>query len=248
MLDFVAKKVGAAMGLNAPPPPRYSIPEALPGLKASSGADLAKVGGFSPKAGAKPPEQMSPAAYMRTALNEQGDAIPATRALAHNLPPDKGVLWAVDSCKSVDGQMTQSDLSAMNAAEAYLANPTARNRLAAGQAAAGTDFQGPGAFAAQAAALSGPKMPVPSSPGALAAAENPAAECVAGAVMIAAALKGGLLKPGSIAAPAASAAAPIPSAPVVATAVVVPSQASPEMAHALKPFIDRGLQLAAGTG
>ena len=263
MLNFFSKKIALMTGTAAPPPPKaptFEVPTSLPNLKATTGADLAKVGGFKPAPGAVDPATQTPSQFLGDALNQRQEAMPATRAIAHNMNGNDGVKWAVDSCKTVQGKMTEPDQAALKAADDYLAKPTPAKQALAAEAAGKTDFQGPGAWAAKAAALVKPEGTAPTaatpampalSPHLAAAAANPSAECVAGAVALSAALASGKAPPPpaaeipKVAAPALDLKAPTVALAAPAPTAPDPNQAA-QTANALKPFIDRGLQIAAG--
>jgi len=164
MLNFFSKKIASMTGTASPPPPKaptFEVPASLPNLKAKTGADLAQVGGFKPAPGATDPAAQTPSQFLGDALNQRQEALPATRAIAHNMKGNDGVKWAVDSCKTVQGKMTEPDQAALKAADDYLAKPTAAKQALAAEAAGKTDFQGPGAWAAKAAALVKPEGATP---------------------------------------------------------------------------------------
>jgi hypothetical protein len=254
MFDLFSNKPKPAGAI--PPPknaPVFDVPDELPKLQAHTGAELAQAGGFPSPAGATDPANQSAAEFLRRALNERQEVLPVTKALAHHLPATEAVQWAVDSCRAVSDKLTPTDLAATGAAEAFLANPSDQTREAAAAAAARTDFQGPGAWAAKAASLAespvvaalrasmGDDAAVPL------AVKNPTAECVAGAVALAAGLAAGAV---AATPPAASlATAGLPSAAAAATPTTSPSPDPAERlqaAKAFQPFITRGLQIAAG--
>ncbi|HEY2588580.1 MAG TPA: hypothetical protein VGI81_22755 [Tepidisphaeraceae bacterium] len=83
-------------------------------------------------------------------------APPTIESLATKMPDRKGVLWAVESCKLVKSKMSPLDQQASAAAEQWVKQPTPANQAAAAAAAKKTDYQGPGAWAAQAVAWAPP--------------------------------------------------------------------------------------------
>src|SRR5580658_6428878 len=103
--------------------------------------------------------------------------------LAQGMPEKESVGWACKSSAKVGDKLEPADKSALSAAQAWVKNPTPANKMAAAAAAAKTNFQGPGAWAAQGAAWA-------KTPGAPAAptAPNLTGHAVAGSVMLAAAL------------------------------------------------------------
>lgn len=89
----------------------------------------------------------------KTVPNAPAPTIPD---LAGQLGDRKGVLWAVESCKLVNSKMTPLDQQACAAAEQWAKAPTPANHAAAAAAAKKTDYQGAGAWAAQAVAWAPP--------------------------------------------------------------------------------------------
>jgi len=185
--------------------------------------------------------------------------------LAHGLPARESVGWACKSSAKVSDKLAPSDKTALQSAQAWVKNPTPANQAAAAAAAAKTNFQGPGAWAAQGAAWS--KAPgAPARPGAPAVPGAPAApnltgHAVAGSVMLAAALsvpKAPVMKEPTLQAPA------VPKAPTFqAPKLAVPKFAMPKAptlappppptlpqrtatAKIHQPFIDMGHGIASG--
>jgi hypothetical protein len=238
MFSLLAKKVGAIAAVGDTPGTRIVVPSDLPLLQAQSGADLAKFGGFARTPGSPAPESLSPAEFLSSALNERKEALPVTKAIAQALPEKESVQWAVVSANSVSPKLSVADRSALERAEQYLKTPSPATQRAAAAAAANTDFQGPGAWAAQAASLVGSAPTV--TPG-----RSPLADCVAGAVALAA----GLSTKKSPVPPALIATIPGASSPAAPTSVAA-APANPSgsdmarLAEALKPFIESGLKIA----
>jgi hypothetical protein len=185
--------------------------------------------------------------------------------LAHGMPERESVGWACKSSAKVSDKLAPSDKTALQSAQAWVKNPTPANQAAAAAAASKTNYQGPGAWAAQGAAWS--KTPgAPAKPG-TPAAPNLAGHAVAGSVMLAAALsvpKAPAMKEPTLQAPTAPKAptlqAPtLPKAPTfqvpkfavpkVPTVAPPPPPTPPERAAAAKvhkPFIEMGHGIASG--
>ena len=72
--------------------------------------------------------------------------------LAHGMPERESVGWACKSSAKVADKLEPVDKSALHAAQEWVKNPTPATQSAAAAAAAKTNFQGPGAWAAQGAA------------------------------------------------------------------------------------------------
>jgi hypothetical protein len=125
--------------------------------------------------------------------------------LAHGLPERESVGWACKSSAKVSDKLEPADKSALGAAQNWVKNPTPANQSAAAAAAAKTNYQGPGAWAAQGAAWA-------KTPGAPATPATPSltGHAVSGSVMLAAAKSAGKL-------PAAPQAPALPTAPKAPT-------------------------------
>jgi hypothetical protein len=192
---------------------------------------------------------------------------PTIDSLAREMPERKGVLWAVESSKLVKSKTTPVDQQATEAAEAWAKDPTPANHAAAAAAVKKTDHQGPGAWAAQAAAWSHPTgNPSPtalavksgSAPHAAPGAPNPAVSlvsvAVAGSVALAAALFAGA-KPPAPQQPAAPQALGPPNAPGKLAVPPMPAVPQPpaapgpaelaKIAKVHKAFIDLGQKILA---
>jgi len=190
--------------------------------------------------------------------------------LAHGMPERESVGWACKSSAKVGDKLEPADKSAMHAAHEWVKNPTPANKSAAAAAAAKTNYQGPGAWAAQGAAWS----KTPGAP-ATGAAPNLTGHAVSGSVMLSAAKASGKMPASSTAstAPTSSTASSAstspksamsfksPTAPTAPTSPTAPQMAAPktptapppqtpaeraEMAKIHQPFIDQGHAIASG--
>ncbi len=210
----------------------FNVPAALPRLEGQSAAAISQRAGQAPLAGA--PDR--PAGYIDALLKQQRP-VEAAGVLAHGLPEKDGVRWAADSSEMVAAKQTPADAAATQAAKQWIAQPTSANQAAAADAASKAGHGGPGAWAAQAAAWTGP-----SAPAAAATAPGPlVSKAVLGSVMLSAAMnKPGLQIP----------AVPTLNTPTVAAPAqpALPPEATSgsELCAVYKPFLDRGLQIAAG--
>jgi hypothetical protein len=171
--------------------------------------------------------------------------------LAHGMPERESVGWACKSSAKVADKLHPADKTALQAAQAWVKNPTPANQSGAAAAAAKTNFQGPGAWAAQGAAWA--KTPgAPATP----ATPNLTGHAVAGSVMLAAAVSAP--KAPAVAAPALPKPAvpkaptfqvPKVAAPKVPTLAPPPPPTLPQRTAAAKihqPFIDMGHGIASG--
>ncbi len=178
--------------------------------------------------------------------------------LAHGMPENESVGWACKSSAKVADKLEPADKSALQAAQGWVKNPTPATQKAAAAAAAKTNFQGPGAWAAQGAAWA----KTPGAP-AVPAAPNLTGHAVAGSVMLAAAKSAGKLpviqapalhmptlpKAPTLQAPKLA----LPKAPTLAAPqIAVPKPLPPplperiEMAKVHQPFIEQGHRIASG--
>lgn len=172
-------------------------------------------------------------------------------AMAEEMTPRDGVDWAVQSARKVDPEMlSEEDLAALDAAEAWAADPCEESVAACEAALKDIDYQGPGAFAALAAisapagsalaaGAGGAGAGVAAAPAAATAA-GIAPKAVAGAVKLSAALANGQ-KPAAIEAAEASEA---DDADTAAAAAEPADDSDPDKtAEALKPYIDNGREI-----
>jgi hypothetical protein len=183
--------------------------------------------------------------------------------LAHGMPERESVGWACQSSAKVADKLEPADKTALQAAHQWVKNPTPANKATAAAAAAKTNFQGPGAWAAQGAAWS----KSPPAPGAPATPQPPGltGHAVSGSVMLAAAKASGKLPaaPTIPSAPKAPTLPTLPKAPALpgipkAPAFKAPVPPAPpkiqppslaqraETAKIHQPFIDLGKEIASG--
>jgi hypothetical protein len=170
--------------------------------------------------------------------------------LAHGMPQRESVGWACKSSAKVADKLEPADKSALDAAHNWVKNPTPANQAAAAAAAAKTNYQGPGAWAAQGAAWA-------KTPGAPShAAPHLTGHAVAGSVMLAAAKMSGKMPAVPAAPKAPTLAAPKLAAPTLPT-LKAPTLAAPaapamplaqrvEVAKIHQPFIELGQGIASG--
>jgi len=233
-------------GLGAPEAPVFKVPAVLPKLQSLTAKELLEKTGVSAIAGGPDLTKISVSELLGNLLNQRQDMLGATKTLAHALPPKTGVKWAADSARAVEAKLPPEQKDALRAADAFHENPSAANRDAAAKAAAKAGPAGPGGLAAQAASLcdvpDGPPVP---------GGATLVPTCVTGAVVLAASIS-----PPSIAkmpetSPIPSRigevpATPVPTVPVAVPAVPPNSPAAIKNALAFKPFLERGVALAAG--
>ena len=228
------------------------VPTHLPKIQAPTAAQICQEFKPSPAAQKLLTPQQTPAQYLQAMQDNQ---LPedSVKTLAYGMPERESVWWATQSAQKVANPANSADAAAIKAAEAWVKNPTALTKQQATAAAAKTNFQTPGAWAAQGAAWSQPAVPTVPAPG-MPAAPRLTPHAVSGAVMLA----------------AASAAGKIPAVPQVqvppmnAPALAKPNIVAPklnvppppkvelspaeqaEMAQATNPFIQSGLDIASG--
>ena len=135
-----------------PPAPQFApVPPELPRISERSAAELCKECKPDPAALQLLNPQQTPAQFLAV-LQERNLGADMVKVLAQGLPDREGVAWAVKCALKVADKLPAADALAMRAAEAWVKDPTAERQAAAAAAAQRTDFQGPGAWAAQAAA------------------------------------------------------------------------------------------------
>ncbi len=154
--------------------------------------------------------------------------------LAHGMPERESIGWACQSSSKVADKLEPADKSALQAAHQWVRNPTPANKAAAAAAAAKTNYQGPGAWAAQGAAWS----KSPTAPGAPATPQlaGLTGHAVSGSVMLAAAKAAGKLPavPQMPAIPKAPTVPTIPKAPTLPTLPKAPTLPTMPKAPAFK--------------
>jgi hypothetical protein len=175
------------------------------------------------------------------ALAQGGLYADAVAFLSNALQDKAAVRWAVESARLVADQLPENEVGALEAADSW-ANGSAS--VAGLQDALGeTAFQGPGSWAAQAAAWAAENA-LPGGPG------NLVPKAVEGAVKLAAAMAAGSWSPPEIEQREQLATAAASEAALADTATEVVSQAldPAELAalnEALKPFVELALEMAA---
>ena len=228
------------------------VPPQLPKIQAKTAAEITKTSQPSPEAKALLTPEQTPSQYLGK-LQEKQMGGEMVKTMAHGMPDREGVHWAAQSADKVSDKLPPSDVQAMKAAQTWAKNPTTENQTAAAAAAAKTNYNGPGALAAQGAAWAQPTTPAASSASA-AAAPRMTPHAVTGAVLMAAAIKANP----ALAAPKVQAPgfqAPTLTAPALEAPQMAGSQAPPPtvppavQAQTFKeqhPFIAMGLDIASG--
>ena len=165
-----------------------------------------------------------------TALQKGSFSQDHIQFLAHGMPARESVGWACKSSAKVADKLAPADKTALQSAQAWVKNPTPANQSAAAAAAAKTNFQGPGAWAAQGAAWAKPPG-APAVPG----APSLTGHAVSGSVMLAAAMSSPKFKPPTP--PAMPTAPAIPKAPALPTMPKVPTLQAPQFAVPKVPTV-----------
>ena len=191
------------------------------------------------------------------ALQENQMSTDSINLLAHGMPEQEAVGWACKSTETVADKLGPADTEALEAAQAWVANPCEGTMEAASAAAAATDFQSPAAWAAQGAAWSPEASGIPAAD--IAVPAGLTGKAVAGSVMLAAALS----VPGApeitvpeITAPelpevpsldlqAPDLAIQAPEIPEVPSLEMTPKQQA-AVAKIHQPYIDTGIEIASG--
>lgn len=246
MFGKLFKSVGSALGV-APEAPVFEVPATLPKIQAANAAELVAKAGLDVPPGAPNPATQTPAQFLGEKLNKEQDMLGATKAIAHGLPEKDGLKWATDSAKLVEAKLPPEQKEALAAAEAFNANPSLATREAAAAAADKAGMLGPGGLAAKAASVAqAPNAPV------VEGGSKVLPSLVTGAVVLAASLSPKGAKP-IVEKPAEPKLAlpeiEIPKTPAAPLKAVTPPPGSEDAiktANTFKPFIERGLQLAAG--
>ena len=127
------------------------VPALLPKIAATTAAEICIECEPDPVALKLLTPEQTPAQYLAL-LQERNLGSDMVKVLAEGLPDREGVAWAVRCALKVVDRLPVAEVRALRAAEAWVKHPTAEGQAVAGAAARKTDFQGPGAWAAQAAA------------------------------------------------------------------------------------------------
>jgi hypothetical protein len=248
------------------------ITPSLPKITAPTAAEVCQGYQPSPEAQSLQVPGQTPAQYLQALKQHQlsGESI---KFLAHGMPDREATWWATQSAQKVAPPSNPADLAAIQAADAWVKNPTPATQQAAAAAAAKTDYQTPGAWAAQAAAWSqppapalpaapavpaapgvaGPKVAIPGQPPVLTPPPTPrlAPLAASGAVMLAAAHAAKPPMPKAPSAPAIAlekpalpAVPPLPKPPEPPKPMTPHERAATAKAH--QPFINTGMDIASG--
>ena len=232
------------------------VPQQLPKISAPTAAEIVPQTNPSPEAqkilAANP--QQTPSQYLN-ALQEKQMGTEMTKTMAHGMPDREGVMWASQSAEKVSGSLPPEDAQALKAAQAWVQNPTEANQATAAAAAAKTNYQGPGAWAAQGAAWSQPTTPATAASAAPTAVPRLTPDAVVGAVLLSAAIKANpalaapkiqvpTLQSPTITAPVLE--APQLAATVPQTPAVIPPEVQAQMFREQQPFIASGIDIASG--
>lgn len=164
-LDKLADWIAPSTPKAAPAPvPQFPpVPQELPRVSAKTAAEICKE--CKPDAGALQlltPRQ-TPAQFLAI-LQERHMGADMVKVLAQGMPDREGVAWAVQCVLKVADKLPVADAQALQAAQAWVKDPTPERQRAAAAAAKRTDHQGPGAWAAQAAAWAQTGSASPASP------------------------------------------------------------------------------------
>lgn len=201
------------------------------------------------------PEQ-TPTQLLET-LQENKMSTDSINLLAHGMPEQEAVGWACRSTETVADKLGPADTGALEAAQAWVADPCEETMEAAASAASATDYQSPAAWAAQGAAWSPEASGVPASD--LAVPAGLTGKAVAGSVMIAAAMS--VPETPEVTVPEISApelpevpsldlqapdlAIQAPEVPEVPCLEMTPEQQA-QVAEIHQPYIDTGIEIASG--
>jgi len=208
------------------------------------------------------PDQ-TPSQYLHS-LEQQQMPMDSMNFLAGGMSEQDSVYWATQSSQQVAGKLNAPDQAALAAAEEWVKDPTPDNQALAAKAAEESGLEGPGGWAAQAAAWS--QNPTSSTPpvNATSASGVPGGGPVG---LVAAAVVGSVLLAAGLVKGKAMSEAPRPTTDPLPPAVKTPSspdqpgfpqtqEASPEvtmppvdnnkLAKTLKPFLELGKKIANG--
>jgi hypothetical protein len=203
--------------------PATNVPNPYPKITADKASDITSQFNPQPKSLALQEPDHTPAQYVDT-LEKNNQSEDAIKTMAHGMPERESVWYACQSSDRVADKMAPADKDALAAAKDWVKNPSPATQQQAADAAAKTDYQGPGAWAAQAAAWSqstpGTASALPASAAVPGGGQTPAAATLpsTGAMPKAAAVPGAgsLAKAGGVpAAPSLPKVGEVPKAPTI---------------------------------
>ncbi len=160
--------------------------------------------------------------------------------MAAEMPARQGVWWACQSCRQVEPQLPLAELQAVESAEQWVKQPDAARAASAAAVLENSDFQGPGAWAAQGAVWAQRGAQAPATEGG--AASSLAPKAIAGSVKLAAAASVGQMPAWE---PALSSGSEAVEMAATKGAESAPSEAT-QVPKTLKPFIELGQAIASG--
>lgn len=197
-------------------------------------------------------EYTKPADFI-SALQQEKMSVDAVQALARSMPKDKAVEWASQSARMAGEKtgLSPQELNALEAAEAWISDPTPENIAAAADAATDLPADSPACWAANAAAFA-EGVEVPEEAALPVAGDDLTAHFAANSVLLSAAKKspGGMPEMPEI----PELPEELPTDDLLAegmeqlTESPQPLEMTPEQiaqtADILEPFIDLGVKLA----
>jgi hypothetical protein len=191
-----------------------------------------------------------------TALQQENMSVDAVQALARSMPKDKAVEWASQSARLAGEKtgLSPEELDALEATEAWIANPDAGSTAAAASLAADLPAESPAGSAANAAAFAG-GVETPEEASLPETGDDLTGHFAASSVLLSAAKMSPEGIPETPEVPAVLALADeLPADEIIAEGVdqLADSPPTPEMtpeeqaqaAKCLEPFIDLGIKLA----
>jgi hypothetical protein len=216
-------------------------------ITAPTAAEICAKSKPSPEGKALLQPGMTPSQY-QGALEKNKLSVDSVNFLAHGMEPKDSVCWACQASRMTAPKLSGPEMSALNATECWLKNPTAGARSSMAACLGKVDYTGPASWATQ-AALWAPILGLAVTP----AGAGLTGSAVAGAIMLAAGLKGGPAMPAvpnpKLQLPTGP---PTPAMLLALAAPKVPAQPDipvvdqPQLMKTLSPFIDLGKAVANG--
>jgi hypothetical protein len=228
------------MFFSRPDPP-------LSRITAPTAAEICAKSKPSPEGRALLQPNMTPSQY-QGALEKNKLSVDSVNFLAHGMQPKDSVCWACQASRMTASKLSGPELSALNATECWLKNPTAGGRASLSACLGKVDYRGPASWATQ-AAIWAPVLGLAVTP----AGAGLTGAAVSGAIMLAAGLKAGPAMP-AVAAPKLQLPLGPPTAamllalaaPQVSAQPAIPVVDQPKLMKSLSPFIDLGKGVANG--
>ncbi len=161
LADWLAPSVSAPPAVAVPAEPEFpAVPELLPKFPAKTAIEICRNSKPGTEARGLLTLTQSPSQFL-SALQEKHLSAEMAKVLAFGLPDREGVAWAAKCAAKVIHLLPPTEVAALQVAQAWVKRPTAEKRAEAAAILRGKELNGPGTWAAQAAAWADGGAPKP---------------------------------------------------------------------------------------